>query len=306
MAFYPTTDNVLNNETTGEAPTLSPSYGQYDDGANVFILYGDFNNSLGGWQASGFQGSFTPAPSSSGVEMLNGKNTALGTEATFLTPPMELPSTPIIVEEGWDYRNGSLYYGYVEPAADAISIGPSTSETLIASNSDAPVLNNSASAIFNYGTSGYTDLYDFTTGSQVSSSSFTGPGSFSVISFLETNGTWASAGYLTQYVSLEDFGSAQPISVVSGPVSNVLSSPAVVISAAASVAVYPTYEFVRWAIARAFPPNGVAPSVTVGSVTAVPEFPSVVILALFMTVTLTAVIVYRRKHPFARYLEKAQ
>lgn len=209
-----------------------------------------------------------PVPSPNGVEMLNGKNlnaAGSGTEATYLTLPIELPSIPIIVEEAWDYNGGSTgYYGF-HPAADAMSIGPSpfeTSNVLIASGFDAPVLNNSASAIFNYGTPGYTRLYDFTTGSQVSSSSFAGPGNFSVISFLETNGTWASAGCLTQYMSLEDFGSAHVPAVVSGHVSNVLYNSAAVISAAADTYVNPTYEYIRWTIARAFPPNGVAPSVS--------------------------------------------
>ena len=40
IGFAPNDTNLFNNKTTGEAPQLSPIYGEYDDGANVFIQYG--------------------------------------------------------------------------------------------------------------------------------------------------------------------------------------------------------------------------------------------------------------------------
>lgn len=39
MAFFPKTDNVFNSVSTGEAPDLSPTYGQYDNGNHVFAAY---------------------------------------------------------------------------------------------------------------------------------------------------------------------------------------------------------------------------------------------------------------------------
>jgi hypothetical protein len=42
MGFAPLTTNLFNNQTTGEAPQLSPAYGEYDDGANVFTSYWNF------------------------------------------------------------------------------------------------------------------------------------------------------------------------------------------------------------------------------------------------------------------------
>ena len=42
MGFGPTAVNLLNSRTTGEAPQLSPVYGQYDDGAAVFRFYDNF------------------------------------------------------------------------------------------------------------------------------------------------------------------------------------------------------------------------------------------------------------------------
>jgi hypothetical protein len=71
MSFYPVTDNVLNNVSTGEAPLLSPTYGEYDDGANVFIVYADFLNGLNGWRPYSFSGSFVPISTLNGVELIS-------------------------------------------------------------------------------------------------------------------------------------------------------------------------------------------------------------------------------------------
>jgi len=42
MGIASTTTNLLNNTTTGEAPQLSPTYGEYDNGASVFNFYDNF------------------------------------------------------------------------------------------------------------------------------------------------------------------------------------------------------------------------------------------------------------------------
>lgn len=42
LVFASPSTNLFNNETTGEAPTLSPIYGEYDDGSNVFNFYDNF------------------------------------------------------------------------------------------------------------------------------------------------------------------------------------------------------------------------------------------------------------------------
>jgi hypothetical protein len=54
MGFASTVTNLFNSVTTGEAPQLSPGYGQYDDGANVFPYYWNFaGTSLpSGWEFS--------------------------------------------------------------------------------------------------------------------------------------------------------------------------------------------------------------------------------------------------------------
>ncbi|MCL4399466.1 DUF2341 domain-containing protein, partial [Candidatus Parvarchaeota archaeon] len=42
MDFAPASTNLFNTLNDGEAPQLSSSYGEYDDGANVFNFYSDF------------------------------------------------------------------------------------------------------------------------------------------------------------------------------------------------------------------------------------------------------------------------
>ncbi len=62
LGFASTSNNLLSSTGTtgiGEAPQLSSTYGQYDDGANVFLAYGAFQGSSlpSGWSLAG-SGSF--------------------------------------------------------------------------------------------------------------------------------------------------------------------------------------------------------------------------------------------------------
>jgi len=43
MGFANKSKNLFNNLTIGEAPQLSPIYGEYDDGSNVFLYYSNFS-----------------------------------------------------------------------------------------------------------------------------------------------------------------------------------------------------------------------------------------------------------------------
>lgn len=61
MGFASTSTSLLNSQTTGEAPQLSPSYGQYDNGKMIFSFYDNFAGSrLGsGWVANMTSGSYS-------------------------------------------------------------------------------------------------------------------------------------------------------------------------------------------------------------------------------------------------------
>ena len=69
LDFFNMTTNMLNSSGTngiGEAPQLSASYGQYDDGADVFGNY-FAGNSLSGWTVAGTAGQTASAPSGNPV-----------------------------------------------------------------------------------------------------------------------------------------------------------------------------------------------------------------------------------------------
>ena len=56
MGFASTSTNLFNTVNVGEAPQLSPSYAEYDDGFNVFNFYDDFAGTslnTGKWTSSG-------------------------------------------------------------------------------------------------------------------------------------------------------------------------------------------------------------------------------------------------------------
>ncbi|MGC8516320.1 MAG: DUF2341 domain-containing protein [Candidatus Acidifodinimicrobium sp.] len=62
IGFASNTTNLFNGVNVGEAPQLSSTYGEYDDGANVFLNY--FSGaSLSGWTTAGTSGQTTSAPS---------------------------------------------------------------------------------------------------------------------------------------------------------------------------------------------------------------------------------------------------
>ena len=65
MGFASASTSLLNNVNVGEEPQISSTYGQYDDGADVFGNY-FAGNSLSGWTVAGSAGlASNPAPSGS-------------------------------------------------------------------------------------------------------------------------------------------------------------------------------------------------------------------------------------------------
>ncbi len=65
MGFASNSVNLMNNVSTGEAPELSPSYAEYDDGASVFLYYNVNPTSTNGWTVVGSAGNTSTAPGGS-------------------------------------------------------------------------------------------------------------------------------------------------------------------------------------------------------------------------------------------------
>ena len=62
MGFASRNTNLFNTITTGEAPQLSSTYGKYDDGTNVFTYYNVNPSSTSSWTIHGFAGQKSSAP----------------------------------------------------------------------------------------------------------------------------------------------------------------------------------------------------------------------------------------------------
>jgi hypothetical protein len=74
LGFASKSTNLLSSSGTsgiGEAPQLSPTYAQYDDGASVFIYYNVNPTSTTGWTMSGTVGRTSSAPSGSHYSTTN-------------------------------------------------------------------------------------------------------------------------------------------------------------------------------------------------------------------------------------------
>ncbi|MEM3470420.1 MAG: hypothetical protein QXZ36_06725, partial [Thermoproteota archaeon] len=65
MGFASASQNLFNNVNVGEAPQLSPVYAQYDDGVKVFDYYNVNPASTAGWTVAGTAGQTTSAPAGS-------------------------------------------------------------------------------------------------------------------------------------------------------------------------------------------------------------------------------------------------
>jgi hypothetical protein len=82
--------------SVGASPNVFPSR-QYDNGKYVFVVYGYFNNTFDGWTVYVYSGSWVPAATPNGIEMLNNSVS----EGTYILPlnNWNIPLIPLIVEE---------------------------------------------------------------------------------------------------------------------------------------------------------------------------------------------------------------
>ena len=94
MSFYPKSYSMFNSLNTGEAPQLSPTYAEYDDGANVFTL--------GYWN---FAGTSLPSGIVSSQNSPTADNGLIFTTQQGIAFNVSLPPTGGIVESYYYYPN---------------------------------------------------------------------------------------------------------------------------------------------------------------------------------------------------------
>jgi hypothetical protein len=259
----------------GLSPQIDPSR-KYDNGKYVFVVYGYFNNTFDGW--TGYQSptavnSFTPVATSNGIQMTNGT----WGEATYILPynNWNIPLIPLIVEEA--------FYVYYTNEINAISLFGNTSQQVASSSvgSGSPDFET----IPNYSTVAENGYYYYwgwlsmiksaatnqTLTSKVYSSTARNVVSQTIYAYFILNNTYAETGYyfysssnvwapltlLNMYRNLPLY-----MSINSTINYNPFRYPTLQISA--SDGAHSSWQYIQWVVARAYPPNGVMPSIYIG------------------------------------------
>jgi hypothetical protein len=265
----------------------------YDNGQDVFVAYGYFNNTFDGWNKYIYGGSFSPIVTPYGIEMLNDT----GGEGTYILPPNNgnIPEIPLIVEEVWYYTSGSdanviALFGNTNQQFNAFGIAsPIVSSSCAGTNvtggsyttcgGDTPAFNLSTFVQFEYyGTTPPIDeatmLKSAVTDQYLNYTYFpTSGGTF--YSYLIVNSSYVQAGYYI-YSSNQVWASltlldTYPLSYNSNYGNytyanlnyNPFQYPTLEIGAGAGGVA--SYQYIEWVVARAYPPNGVMPSISIGS-----------------------------------------
>ena len=245
----------------------------YDNGQDVFIAYGYFNNTFDGWKGYVYAGSFSPTATSYGIEMMNNN----GGEDTYILPPNNgnIPEKPLIVEQAWYFYN----YGDSNIIALFGNTNQQISDTSAGSGGYGYTYTSDLStfAQFEY-LSGNTYLVSAVTNSLLSQTSFTYSYSSTIYSYLIVNSTYAETGYyiynsnqvwvpltLLDTYTYNVYNSNNINNGISGyTYSNLNYNPfqyGTLEISAGSYSSYPSYQYVEWVVARAYPPNSVMPSI---------------------------------------------
>ena len=221
MGFANKTTNLFNNKTTGEAPQLSSTYAEYDDGANVFTNYWNFaGTSLpSGWNVSGTDYSVN-----------NGISISGSSPATYIqTSNTYNPETQIV--DIYSYVNGldnsgDYFQGYAQS-------GAGEPQYLISDRGGG----GTSYTLTNY--NGTESAVDIAGGSTTS---------YQVWSvWISTTESYATLNYGTPATLSTDFTA----------------------ETSAYILLFQTNsntQYTKWVDVRAYPPNGVMPSVSFGSV----------------------------------------
>jgi len=248
---------------------------EYDNGQDVFIAYGYFNNTFDGWKGYQWQVQgvtpYTPQATQYGIEMINNQHN----EGTYILPPnnWNIPEIPLIVEEVW-------YYGGGSPNADAniIALFGNTSQQVgtgpTIAGGWACLPNLSTYVQFEYWNAPppraqVAALLSSLTYQYLNYTYFPTSGG-TVYSYLVVNSSYAQTGYYN-YSSNQVWAPLTLLDTYNINYNNYtyynlnynpFQYPTLEISAGTGGAA--SYQYVEWVVARAYPPNGVMPSIYIG------------------------------------------
>jgi len=259
LGFASKTTNLLSSSGTsgiGEAPQLSSTYAEYDDGASVFSLYFNGNTPLSDFNFEGNAGTQAsvagPTGTTINVISITGYSSNFGLAYT----AKSLTNQPIIVESSADFF--SIADGGDNGLASIVD--RTSISGLNAISVDTGYING-------YGSSGTHYFYNdyFSNGNQTKGvngqgsstqgwfyASVTYPGSLAT--------SWS--GYIAPQLYSTSGGYSGTVS--NNPLSSSSTLYLGLIGNIGSSDYWQTY--INWMRARAYPPNGVMPTVSIGSI----------------------------------------
>ena len=248
---------------------------QYDNGKYVFIAYGYFDNTFDGWSVYIFYFGgpliyYVLRATPNGIEILNKPY-----EGTYILPPnnWNIPKIPLIVEEAWYYTPGA--------DANTISLFGNTSNQVLAwlpGDTDGGYTPASGSSTFvqfeyAYGSNPpYGDavmLKSAVTDQYLNYTSFQTSGG-TVYSYLIVNSSYAQTGYYiynsnqvrAPLTLLDTYNINNNGYAYSNLNYNPFQYPTLEIGAGDGETV--SFQYVEWVVSRAYPPNGIIPSIYIG------------------------------------------
>jgi len=233
----------------GEAPQLSPTYAEYDNGANVFDMYFNGNTPLSDFNFEGNTGTQASVTGPTGTTINVISITGYASNFGFVYTATSLTNQPIIAESSSQQAGNQAGGTGADNGQVSIVSGISTSGL------------NAISVDMGWGSSYFTNDY-YSSGTQTAGVNQQGTA--------DTNWHYASVTYFgSSATSWSGYIAPQLYSTsggYSGSVSNnPLSSSSTLylglIGVVDSIDQWQTY--INWMRARAYPPNGVMPSVEV-------------------------------------------
>ncbi len=256
MGFAPTSINLLDNVVTGAAPQLQcpygcpeTSYGQYDNGNSVFLEYWNFSNGLpAGWSSSA---SLTDP--GNGIRITRA---TVAVNSPLVNPGNIVEANFYITTNGMTYRPGAFYFG---------KSGSGAATTTWALSETGGDVANAVYIAFNgmhilMGTAVKTVTHNVSYGGAIMTPVST------------------TYGLSTQYLPASNAIYAVNDLIVSSntPAANTPASQQYYIEFISQATDGAAYGL-NWTRVRAYPPNGIMPSVTFNSLPPNPGHPTVTI-----------------------------
>ena len=238
MDFLYPSSNLFNNVNTGEAPQLSSTYGEYDDGANVFNFYSNFSGS------SLNSNQWTSGVGGGSVTVSNGVTISAPTSSYAYIIGTSALSSPMILDT---YISS---YTIISGAPRSFPIGFSTANNWVASSQGGNAGGLDNSYLFQMSNS----LTSYTGSEYNLSNLVTFPQSISIPNVAGIS--WESSSPLQAgYINYQQVGTSDNTNIT---FQSFYPSAYIETGGAGSA------KFtLNWISGRAIPPNGVMPSVTV-------------------------------------------